>query len=55
MWKDKRDKKRQKKEEANEKEMRRAKGEEVSDDKEPDYELREYIMGCPKFDEYYKT
>lgn len=34
--------------------MRRLKGEEVSDGKEAEYELKTYKMGCPKFDEYYR-
>lgn len=35
------------------KEMRQLRGEEETGGKEPDYELRAYVMGCPKFDEYY--
>lgn len=54
MWKDKRDKKRQKVAEEKDREMRRLKGEDVSDGKEPEYELKTYKMGCPKFDEYYR-
>ena len=48
MWKDKRDKKRLRREEKEAIER----GEKA--DRPAEYELRTYVVGSPKFDEYYK-
>ena len=52
MWKDKRERKQQRKEEEKENKMRALRGEAPKE--RENYELREYVVGNDKFNEYYR-